>query len=162
MTALAQGDLTEIAPPILGIPRLIVGQRFVTGSPLLEATQIPISSGNGYSTVSYSIGTTGQRKNLAAWIQWLGAALPDTIGRSSGTYVVTLKIKGAGNIPDVQEPIISIQWSTERAFLLFDKTVNDVRKTQWAGTLIDEMRLSDTNRRLQFSVEISLSQRSIS
>jgi hypothetical protein len=85
----------------------------------------------------------------------LGAALPDTIGRSSGTYVVTLRIKGAGSIPDIQEPIISIQWNTDRAFLLFDKTVNDVSKTQWAGTLIDEILVSDTNRKLQFSVEIS-------
>src|SRR5262249_19562483 len=56
---------------------------------------------------------------------------------------------------DVQEPIISIQWTIERAFLLFDKTVNDVRKTQWAGTLIEEMRVSDINRKLQFSVEVS-------
>lgn len=143
----------EAAPPILGTPRLTLHQK-LRDATAEAAAPTPIQPGNGYTTIQYSIGTSEQRKNLTGWMKWLAAALPSTIGNSSGTYVVTLRVKGAGNL-DIHEPIISIEWTTEKAFLFFDKTINDVAKTQWAGTLIDEMRISETNRKLQFSVEIS-------
>jgi hypothetical protein len=159
MAALAQSQPSEQeVPPILGTPRLLLRQSLRNAPALSAATEVPVPSiqpGGGYATIGYSIGTTAQRKNLAAWIRWLASALPTTIGHSTGTYVVTLRIKGEGNNLDIHEPIISIEWTTERAFLFFDKTINDVGKTQWAGTLFDEVRISETNRRLQFSVEVS-------
>jgi hypothetical protein len=150
------GDEGDSVPQILGTPRLLLHQRFEAGPVSFELPQVPpILPGDGYVTVTYSIGTTPQRRNLTAWIQYLATTLPATMGNSSGTYVVSLRIKGADKKLDINEPIISIQWTTERAFLFFDKTVNDVKKTEWAGTLIDEMRIADTNRKVQFSVEIS-------
>jgi hypothetical protein len=159
MTASAQSQLSEQdVPPILGTPRLLLQQK-------LQSVSIPsaaagaqasrIVAGGGYATIGYSVGTNAQRNNLAAWIRWLASALPSTIGNSTGTYVVNLRIKGEGNNLNILEPIISIQWTTERAFLFFDKTVNDVGKTQWLGTLCDEMRITEINKKLQFSVEIS-------
>jgi hypothetical protein len=150
-------------PQILGVPRLLLHQSFERAPMSVDAQGGPVSfdapesiaPGEGYATVSYSIGTNDQRKNLAAWIQYLAATLPATIGNSSGTYVVTLTLKGGDGKLDIREPIIAIQWTSERSFLFFDKTVNDVKKTQWAGTLIDRMRLSDTNKKIVLSVEIS-------
>jgi hypothetical protein len=161
MTASAQSQLSEQdVPPILGTPRLLLQQKLQSVS-LPSATAAagtqasPIVAGGGYATISYSIGTSGQRGDLFGWIRWLASALPSTIGNSTGTYVVNLRIKGGGNNLNILEPIISIQWTTERAFLFFDKTINDVGKTQWAGTLCDEMLISEINKKLQFSVEIS-------
>jgi hypothetical protein len=83
--------------------------------------------------------------------------LPQTIGNTDGTYVVTLHITGENSkVLDIHEPILAIQWTTQRAFLFFDSTVNDVSKTEWNGTLINDMLISDTNSKLKFSVEISL------
>jgi hypothetical protein len=161
MTASAQSQLSEQdVPPILGTPRLLLQQKLQSVS-LPSATAAAgaqpsqIVAGGGYATISYTVGTSDQRENLFGWIRWLASALPATIGNSTGTYVVNLRIKGEGNNLNILEPIISIQWTTERAFLFFDKTVNDVGKTQWAGTLCEEMRITEINKKLQFSVEIS-------
>jgi hypothetical protein len=147
---------SDSVPQILGAPRLLLHQKFEEPAVRAAPSEVPpISPGDGYATVTYSIGTSSQRKNLTSWIQYLATTLPATIGNSSGTYVVALRIKGADKHLDLHEPIIAIQWTTERAFLFFDKTVNDVKKTEWAGTFVDEMRIAETNRKLQFSVEIS-------
>jgi hypothetical protein len=93
---------------------------------------------------------------MAGRLRYLAATLPATIGNSDGTYIVTLRIKGLNNNGlDIHEPILAIQWTTQRTFLFFDNAVNEVSKTEWNGTVVDQMLLGDTNRKLQFSAEIS-------
>jgi hypothetical protein len=137
---------------LLGEAHLLLHQKFEKAVVPFDARP-PISTGNGYATVSYSIGTSAQRQNLTAWIQYLAQSLPQTIGNSDGTYLVTLMIKGP-NL-SIKEPLIAIQWTTVKAFLFFDKTVNDVKNTQWTGTIIDEVPVSNLNKKLQYSIEIS-------
>lgn len=144
----------DAVPNILGTPQLLLHQKSEGVIVPFDAQAVsPISPGNGYATVSYSIGTDAQRQHLSEWIQYLAESLPNTIGNSDGTYVITLRIKGT-NL-DIKEPIIAIQWTTTKAFLFFEKTVNDVKNTQWAGTIIDEMPILNANRKLQYSIEIS-------
>ena len=114
MPALAQSPAlvpseSESVPQILGTPRLLLHQKFKEVLPEAAPQNVqPISPGDGYATVSYSIGTDAQRQYLTEWIQYLARTLPETIGNSSGTYVVTLRIKGPDEHFDLHEPIIAI------------------------------------------------------
>ena len=54
----------------------------------------------------------------------------------------------------VKEPILSFQWTKERVFLFIDKTVSDARRTNWTGTLINQMPVTAANQRLKFAVEV--------
>jgi hypothetical protein len=152
----ADSNIEDTPPPILGTAHLLLHQKLEAGpTPFGPLEQL--LAGDGYITIKYSIGTPGQRKNLTDWIKYLASSLPQTIGNTDGTYVVTLHITAANNKAlDIHEPILAIQWTTQRAFLFFDTTVNDVSKTEWNGTLIDQMLISDTNSKLKFSVEVSL------
>ena len=119
----------------------------------------PISAGEGYATISYSIGTAAQRANLTKWIEYLAQSLPTTIGNSDGTYIVTLRVKASGfgtqgNDIDISIPIIAIQWTTKNSFLFFPQTVNDVRNTQWTGTIVNQALIGAVTN-VQYSVEIA-------
>jgi hypothetical protein len=74
---------------------LLLHQKSEAGS-VPSAAIPPISPGEGYATIGYSIGTIAQRSNLTKWIEYLAQSLPATIGNSDGTYVVTLRIKASG------------------------------------------------------------------
>jgi hypothetical protein len=120
----------------------------------------PISPGGGYATISYSIGSPAQRANLTKWIEYLAQSLPATIGNSDGTYVVTLRVKASGfgtqgNDIDISVPIIAIQWTSKNSFLFFPQTVNDVKNTQWTGTIVDQA-LIGTVTNVQYSIEVAL------
>jgi hypothetical protein len=108
----------------------------------------------GYATVKYSIGTSDQKKNLQGLIDTIAKALPEQLGNSVGTYTVTLTMTDLAGTTLVKEPILSFQWTKEKVFLFIDKTVSEARKTNWSGTLVNQMPITDSNQRLKFSVEV--------
>jgi hypothetical protein len=71
-----------------------------------------------------------------------------------GTYTVTLTLTDIAGTPLVKEPILSFQWTKEKVFLFIEKTVTDAQKTNWSGTLVNQMPITDSNQRLKFSVEV--------
>ena len=114
----------------------------------------PVAPSGGYATITYSIGTPEQKARLQQIINTIATALPSQLGNSAGTYTVTLTMTDLGGNLLVKEPILSFQWTRERVFLLIDKTVDDARKTNWSGSLINQMPITEANQRLKFSVEV--------
>lgn len=114
----------------------------------------PVVPNGGYATITYSIGTPEQKARLQQIINTIATALPSQLGNSAGTYTVTLTMTDLGGNLLVKEPILSFQWTRERVFLLIDKTVDDARKTNWSGSLINQMPITEANQRLKFSVEV--------
>lgn len=153
-----RNQAAEEPPAFVNSAHVLLHQKLEQGP--IAAAVGPIPVGEGYATISYSIGTPGQRNNLSGWIKYLAQTLPGTIGNSDGTYVITLKLTSGAPGPNgaalsVKLPILSIQWTTQRAFLFFDKTINDISNTQWSGTLVDQMLITDANAKLTSSIEMS-------
>jgi hypothetical protein len=113
-----------------------------------------VAPSGGYATVKYSIGTPDQKARLQDLINTIAKALPEQLGNSEGTYTVTLTMTDLAGNTLVKEPILSFQWTKEKVFLFIDKTVGDARKTNWTGSLINQMPITEANQRLKFAVEV--------
>jgi hypothetical protein len=121
----------------------------------------PVSVSEGYASVRYAIGTTLDRPNIKAWLDYIGHTLPAKFGNTSGTYIITITVYDqTGKQLLAKEPIVSFQWSVERGFLFIDKVVDDVQKTSWRGTLVSDLRTKEPTRftpdtrRLRVGVEV--------
>jgi hypothetical protein len=122
-----------------------------------SAAALVMARGDGYGSISYSIGTHRQKEAIRQVIQGLALALPAKFGNSTGTYVINITVTNSDDGKMLaKEPILSFQWTRERQLLFFEKTVGEVQKTSWNGTLVDRMLVTKANPRLKVAVEVSL------
>lgn len=144
---------------IKGRRQILLNQKFLRPETKATASAVTaLSPGDGYASVRYSIGTTAQKANLTQVIENMALALPAKFGNSAGTYIINVMLTDLGGKVLVKEPIVSFQWTRERQLFFIEKTVSDVRKTSWTGTLIDRMLVNPANQRLKVSIEASLQQ----
>lgn len=122
---------------------------------IIRAAVLP---GQGYASVRYAIGASTEKEYIQQVLDYMAQTLPAAFGNTSGTYVITLTISDLGGKLLAKEPIVSFTWTKERGFLFFDHTVNEVRKTSWKGTVINQMMVSPANDRLKVSLEVLLQQ----
>jgi hypothetical protein len=155
----ADPDPPRLDYDIKGKREILLNQKFVRSeTKALTPTAKPLGPGDGYASVRFSIGTTAQKANLTKIVENMALALPAKFGNSAGTYIINVTLTDAGGKVLVKEPILSFQWTRERQLFFIDKTVSDVRKTSWTGTLIDRMLVNPANQRLKVSIEASLQQ----
>jgi hypothetical protein len=113
------------------------------------------SLGDGYASIIYEIGSVRDRNNIKAWLDYIGRTLPANLGNTSGTYTITITVYDQfGKTLIAKEPIVSFQWDTQRNFLFFDKTVNEVQQTGWRGTLVSDIPITQSNAALRIGVEV--------
>jgi hypothetical protein len=122
------------------------------------ALRTGIVTGQSYASIRYQIGKSDDRDYIQRVLDYMARTLPATFGNTSGTYTVTLTISDVGGKLLVKEPIVSFTWTKERGLLFFDQAVNEVRKTSWKGTVINQMLVSQATERLRISIDILLQQ----
>jgi hypothetical protein len=121
----------------------------------LEAVSAsPVTAGSGYGTVVYSIGSGSQREYVTRVIQYIASTLPEKFGNSSGTYTITVSVKDRNGKQLAREPIVSFSWTKESGFLFIEKTVSEVLKASWKGTLINRMPIRLSNEKLRIEIEM--------
>lgn len=113
----------------------------------------------GYGTVAYKIGERSEREReyLKKAILAFTGALPEKFGNSNGTYTITIVVKDGSGKELAKEPILTFQWKNERVFFFIDKVVEQLQSTQWAGTLVDQLLVTDSTRRYRIGVEVFFS-----
>jgi hypothetical protein len=154
----AQPDTKPAAPPeeavaplLKGKKSLVLNSKFTTPKSNVKE----MTAGEGYASVRFSIGTSTQRDNIRRILQYMAETVPAQFGNSSGTYTVTITLTDLNNKLLVKEPILSFQWLKERQLIIFEKTVSEVQKTSWKGTLIEQMPVTQANQRLKVTVDVS-------
>lgn len=149
-TALSQGPAPQ--QELFGEKRVLLNSKFIeTPSVVLTAGVAP---GSAYGSVRYAVGTSAQKEYLRKVFTYMSETLPEKFGNSSGAYTITITIKDNSGKEIAKEPIISFEWSKERGFLFVEKTIIEVQKTSWKGTLIDRMPLRDGALRLKVGIEV--------
>jgi hypothetical protein len=139
--------------PLRGKKEILFNKKFQQAEE--KAVAKVFGPGEGYASIRYAIGTSRQKENIKQWLDYFASTLPAQFGNSSGTYTITITITDLSGKVLVKEPILSFQWTIARGFIFIDKTIDEVRKTSWSGTLIDEMPISQQNQRLKISVDVS-------
>lgn len=111
----------------------------------------------GYGTVAYKIGERSERQYLKKAILAFTDTLPEKFGNSEGTYTITIVVKDGAGKELAKEPILTFQWKNQRVFFFIDKLVEQLQSTQWAGTLVDQLLVTDSTRRYKIGVEVFFS-----
>jgi hypothetical protein len=111
----------------------------------------------GYGTVTYKIGEHSEREYLKKAISAFTDTLPKKFGNSEGTYTIAIVVKDGTGKELAKEPILTFQWKNQRVFFFIDKLVEQLRSTQWSGTLVDQLLVTDTTRRYKIGVEVFFS-----
>jgi hypothetical protein len=167
--ARAEADPLETSPvkhQIKGKREILLNRKFqppigtdkAAGPDKAAAAPAALTVGDGYGSVRYSIGTRRQKEAIKQVIQGLALTLPAKFGNSAGTYVISITVTDQAGKMLAKEPILSFQWTKERQLFFIEKTVSEVQKTTWNGTLVDRMLLNSANQRLKVSLEASLQQ----
>lgn len=152
-------DPVSLNHKIDGKRQILFNQKFVQSeTKTVTPAATPLSPGDGYASVRCSIGTAPQKANLTRIIESLAPALRAKFGNSAGTYIINVTLTDTEGKILVKEPIVSFQWTRERQLFFINKTVSDVRKTSWTGTLVDRMLVNPANQRLKISIEALLQQ----
>jgi hypothetical protein len=149
-------SLTTTAEPqqkLQGKKTIELATQFKDDSEISTAPQLGATN-DGYATVRYAIGSSANRAYIEQVLLYMAQTLPAVFGNSSGTYTITITVKDPSGTTLVKDPIVSFQWSRERGFLFFDKTVTDVRKTSWSGTLVNQLPISTSIERLKIGIEV--------
>lgn len=118
----------------------------------------PVDPRRGYATIAYKIGEKSNRDYLRRAIRAFVDTLPPKFGNSEGTYTVTLTVKDARGKELVREPILSFQWKKQSVFLVIENMIDKLMETQWSGTLINDLLVSEDTR--QFKVGLVVYQSS--
>lgn len=94
----------------------------------------------GYATIRYSVGRPGQKQYIREIVEFITRSLPGTFGNSEGTYIITITVTDSDGKLLTKEPLLSFQWTKQAGILPFiQKSIEDVQKTSWSGTLIDNV-----------------------
>lgn len=136
-----------------GEARLVFGAKFTDGGAPAAAPGKAVGPGAGYAAVRYVVGEGYDRDDIRQILRYLSQALPAKFGNTSGTYTITITIRNLAGHTLIKEPIISFQWAKERGLFFIDKIVEDVQKTSWSGTLVNQIPIKQSNRRLRMEVE---------
>ncbi len=121
------------------------------------AAAVRVDPKRGYGTVSYKIGDESERDYLKKAILAFTDTLPGKFGNSEGTYTITIVVKDGTDKELAKEPILTFQWKNQRVFFFVDKIVEQLQSTQWSGTLVDQLLVSDMTRRYKIGVEVYFS-----
>lgn len=157
---ICQAQQAKGPQPSGGAPKILFNQKFqtVAGQPLAAAAPAaapaPLAPGDGYATVKYSIGTPQQKQHIQDTISTIAKTLPETFGNSDGTYTVTITVTDLGGKLLAKEPILSFQWTKQAQFIFFQNVVDQIQKTSWSGTLINQMPITDSTGSLKISMEV--------
>lgn len=160
--ALVQSALAEGVPskkPALqlkGSPEILLNVSPDRAAPVVAASSQLIRPGEGYATVKYLIGDTDYDINdVRTVLQYMGQALPSQFGNTEGAYTITLTISDSvrGTVL-VKEPIVSFQWSKARPFFFVEQTTNEVRRTNWSGTMLSQVPVKQGKQSVKLEVEI--------
>ena len=155
--ALAQPSVeqtTKKSPNKLqGEARLVFGARFNDDPAPAKAPTAVVAPRAGYASVRYAVGEGYDRDDIRQILRYLSQALPAKFGNTSGSYTITITISDLDGKILSKEPVISFQWVKERGLFFIEKTVDEVQKTSWSGTLINQIPIKPSNRRLRVEVE---------
>ncbi|QJP14610.1 hypothetical protein G3545_13725 [Starkeya sp. ORNL1] len=159
-------DAPRAKPEIKGKQQILLNQKFERLQPPMAtdksaqdkaaAAPVPLAEGDGYGSVRYSIGTPQQKQRLKLLIEAMARSLPSRFGNSAGTYVVNITVTDSAGKLLAREPVLSFQWTKQQQLFFIEKTVSEVHKTSWRGTLVDSMLVKAPNQRLKIAVEVSL------
>ena len=105
-----------------------------------------------YSILSYRIGEKGQEEYYKRMLQSLCDSIANRFGNQSGTYTVTIEIKSKDGTVLSTAPIIVFQWE-KKGILFFENLVKQVQATQWNGTLIDRLLVTEKTDRVTLSLK---------
>lgn len=119
-----------------------------------ENSVTPVDPRRGYATIAYKIGDKSDREYLRKAIRAFVEALPQKFGNSEGTYTVTIVVKDAGDEELVREPILSFQWKKQSVFFIIENVVEKLLETQWSGTLIDNLLVTEQTRRFKVALVV--------
>lgn len=136
------------------------GARFLsdrTAEGTAEGAPVRVDPKRGYGTVSYKIGERSEREYLKKAILAFTDTLPKKFGNSEGTYTITIVVKDGTGKELAKEPILTFQWKNQRVFFFIDKLVEQLQSTQWSGTLVDQLLVTDMTRRYKIGVEVFFS-----
>ena len=138
--------------------------RFAPEASLREMTEVTTKAAStrvdpwrGYGTVSYRIGERSEQEYLRKAILAFTDSLPAKFGNSEGTYTITIVVRDSTGKELCKEPMLTFQWKNQRVFFFIDKLVEQLRATQWSGTLVDQLLVTDTTRRYKIGVEVFFS-----
>jgi hypothetical protein len=157
-TTWALAETTKLSPRLKGPASIELNAKIAPTGPIPAGPAPIIEPGAGYVTVRYAVGQNYDRDDIREVLQFMEQALPAQFGNSSGAYSITLTITDASGKTLVKEPIVSFSWTRERQFLFFDKTISDIQKTSWSGTLVDLMPIKQANQRLKMELQILFQQ----
>ncbi len=155
----ANCQTTSVRTPLKGKVTIRTHAKFITpkgavlGRPVLPRTV--------YANLDFTIGDPqdpDRNQFIKDTIANLGKSLPRELGSDDGSYTVTIKVSDAAGSNLITEPIVTFQWTRQRSFLFFEKTVRSVQAAGWNGSLVNQMLIQQPNQKLKVSIEASFQQ----
>jgi hypothetical protein len=156
VTGPAHSETESIFAPLKGKVLIKTNQKFTVAAADAAAAPVQLLPRGAYLTMSYAIDSPpGMDRNefIRQTITEMGVALPETLGNADGSYTVTIKVSDTAGNTLVTLPIVTFQWTKQRAFLFFEKTVKSVQSAGWNGVLVNQMLITQANQQFNVSIE---------
>jgi hypothetical protein len=117
----------------------------------------PLDVQRGYGTITYRIGERRERDYLTRAITAFTDTLPPKFGNSEGSYTITIVVKDVADKELAKAPIFTFQWKNQRVLFFIDKVIDQIKSTDWSGTLVSKLLATDSTSRLSIGVEVTQS-----